>query len=56
MFIWGFQEKVSNRVCLLGATLDVWCSVAGATMIDAAAVASGLAMVGATKVGVATDE
>ena len=25
---WG-EEKVSNQLCLLGATLDVWCSVAG---------------------------
>ena len=40
--IWG---KVSNRMCLLGATHNVWCSMAsysaavvGATVVGAAAV------------------
>jgi hypothetical protein len=41
--IWGKRRKVSNRMCLLGATHNVWCSMAsaavvGATVVGAAAV------------------
>ena len=54
MYLFGGRE-VSNQVCSLGATLDVWCSVAGATMVGATVVgaaAVGSAVIGAIEVGV----
>ena len=43
MYYLGKRRKVSNRMCLLGATHNVWCSMAsaavvGATVVGAAAV------------------
>ena len=53
--IGGKRRKVSNRMCLLGATHNVWCSMAsaavvGATVVGAAAVGS--VVIGAAEVGV----
>ena len=42
--IWGKRRKVSNIMCLLGATHNVWCSMASAAVV-------GATMVGATAVG-----
>ena len=47
--IWGKRRKVSNRMCLLGATHNVWCSMASAAVVGAAAV--GLIAIGAAEVG-----
>jgi len=46
---WGKRRKVSNRMCLLGATHNVWCSMASAAVVGAAAV--GLVAIGAAEVG-----
>ena len=54
MYLFG-EEKVSNRICLLDATYDVWCGVGGATVVGATVVgpaAVGSAVIGAAEVGV----
>ena len=33
--IWGKRREVRNRMCLLGATLNVWCSMASAAVVGA---------------------
>ena len=40
MYYLGEEKRVSNRMCLLGATHNVWCSMASATVVGAAAVGS----------------
>ena len=47
-------REVSSRMCLLGATLDIQCSVVGAAVVGATVVGAatvGLAVVGAAAVG-----
>ena len=53
--IWGKRRKVSNRMCLLGATHNVWCSMASAAVASAAVVGTtvvGAVVIGAAEVGV----
>ena len=49
--IWGKRRRVSNRVCIFGETLNVWCSMASAAVVGATGV--GATMVGAATVGAA---
>ena len=44
------KEEESNRMCLSGETLNVWCSMASAAVVSATVV--GAATVGAAEVGV----
>ena len=48
MYYLGKRRKVSNRMCLFGETLNVWCSTASAAVVSATTV-------GATKIGVTSD-
>ena len=41
---------MNNRLCLLGATHNVWCSMASAAVVGAAA--DGSVVIGAAEVGV----
>ena len=55
MLFGGKRRKVSNRMCLLRAMHNVWCSMAsaavvGATVVGAATVGS--VVIGAAEVGV----
>ena len=57
MSFWAKKIKVSSKMCLLGATHDVWCSMAsaavfGATVFGVATVAS--VVFGAAEVGVSS--
>jgi hypothetical protein len=51
--IWGKRREVSNRMCLLGATHNVWCSMASAAVVGATVVVIGAAAVGPVVFGAA---